>query len=244
MGLRMDDIHAPTVSSGPTTQGGSTIDQSRKSLFELMNERDQVQSELFALGAVLESHHVDMQTPLLTPDGHPRADIDVAQIRTARARIIRLKNDYKWLMEKIEKGLEEHHANLASAPPEEETSNGTAALSERITATPSSGEGLGVASSIEAPFAKVNSVARGSPADSAGLKVGDKVTRFGYVNWSNHDKLAKVAQVVQSNEGREVAIKVLRAQEGTATSTTVEMKLIPRHNWGGRGMLGCHLLPI
>ncbi|KAF4547128.1 26S proteasome regulatory subunit p27-like protein [Elsinoe fawcettii] len=244
MGLRMDDIHAPTVPSGPTTNGGSTIDQSRKSLFELMNERDRVQSELFTLGAVLESHNVDMQTPLLTPDGYPRADIDVAQIRTTRARIIRLKNDYKWLMEKIEKGLEEHHANFANAPPAERTSNGAATSAERTDSARPVGDIPGAAPTIEAPFAKVNSIARSSPAESAGLKVGDKVTKFGYVNWTNHDKLAKVAQVVQSNEGREITLKVLRAEEGTAASVTVELKLTPRHNWGGRGMLGCHLLPI
>lgn len=185
-----------------------------------------------------------MQTPLLTPDGYPRADIDVAQIRTTRARIVRLKNDYKWLMEKIEKGLEDHHADLANAPSVEDASNGAASSTERTGTGFGAAEASGTAPTIEAPFAKVNSIARSSPAETAGLKVGDKVTRFGYVNWTNHEKLSKVAQVVQSNEGREVPIKVLRAQEGTAASISVELKLIPRHNWGGRGMLGCHLLPI
>lgn len=185
-----------------------------------------------------------MQTPLLTPDGYPRADIDVAQIRTTRARIVRLKNDYKWLMEKIEKGLEDHHADLANAPSVEDASNGAASSTERTGTGFGAAEASGAAPTIEAPFAKVNSIARSSPAETAGLKVGDKVTRFGYVNWTNHEKLSKVAQVVQFNEGREVPIKVLRAQEGTAASMSVELKLIPRHNWGGRGMLGCHLLPI
>ena len=54
---------------------------------------------------------------------------------------------------------------------------------------------------IEAAFAKVNSVVAGSPADEAGLKAGDKLRSFGTVNWMNHEKLSKVAEVVQRNEG-------------------------------------------
>jgi C-terminal processing protease CtpA/Prc len=54
---------------------------------------------------------------------------------------------------------------------------------------------------LEAPFAKVNSVVPGSPAESAGLKVGDNITKFGWVDWTNHDKLSKVAEAVTQNEG-------------------------------------------
>lgn len=50
-------------------------------------------------------------------------------------------------------------------------------------------------------FAKVNSVVEGSPADSAGLKTGDEIRMFGYVNHENHDGLRRVGQCVQGNEG-------------------------------------------
>ena len=56
-------------------------------------------------------------------------------------------------------------------------------------------------SNDEVPFAKVNSVVPGSPADTAGLRTGDKTIRFGTVDWMNHDKLAKVSEVVIQNEG-------------------------------------------
>lgn len=39
----------------------------------------------------------------------------------------------------------------------------------------------------------------GSPADSAGLKTGDKILKFGDVNWMNHEKLSKLAETVAQN---------------------------------------------
>ncbi len=129
-----------------------------------------------------------MKTTLTTIDGFPRADIDVAQIRTTRARIIRLKNDLKEVMKQVQVVVEEHFAagkTLEPSPSAQSWSAGT------------SGSG---ASAIEPPFAKVNTVAAGSPAAEAGLKAGDRVTKFGTANYTNHERLSKVAQVVQQNE--------------------------------------------
>jgi 26S proteasome non-ATPase regulatory subunit 9 len=56
MGIRMDDLHAPIVSSGPTTGGYSNgIPKEQLSLQELMAEKDRVETELKALGQVLDS---------------------------------------------------------------------------------------------------------------------------------------------------------------------------------------------
>lgn len=98
-------------------------------------------------------------------------------------------------MSRIEDGLHSHHAqarNLvamqsASAFPNRSTSSANQAAPE--------------SSTLEAPFAKVNSVVAGSPAEDAGLKVGDKICRFGNVDWMNHERLSKVAETVQKNEG-------------------------------------------
>ncbi|KAF2677027.1 26S proteasome non-ATPase regulatory subunit 9 [Lentithecium fluviatile CBS 122367] len=229
----MDDLHAPTVSSGPTSSGYSNgVPKEQLSLQELIAEKDRVEAELKALGQVLDSHGVNMNTGLTTFDGFPRADIDVAQIRTTRARIVRLKNDYKELMSRIEKGLHEHHARL-----QEQAQNGTPASTQAVAS--SAGP-----TPIEAPFAKVNSVVAGSPAESAGLKVGDTITKFGWVDWTNHDKLARLAQVVSQNEGLPITVKALRPSASGGPLEPVEMRLTPRQNWGGRGMLGCNLLPL
>ncbi|KAL9596414.1 MAG: hypothetical protein Q9179_004626 [Wetmoreana sp. 5 TL-2023] len=224
MGLPMDDIHTPTVSSGPTS--GSTS-ASRKgdggtTLLDLIAEKTLVEEELKALSGVLDSHGVNMNTSLTTFDGYPRDDIDVAQIRTTRARIIRLRNDYKGLMSKIEDGLHSHHAQARNLP---------AAQPTPTTAASSPGTG---ATTLEAPFAKVNSVVAGSPAEDAGLRAGDKIRRFGQVDWINHEKLSKVAETVQRNEGRSITVKVQRNTSPSSNSDELELQLTPRRNWGGR----------
>ncbi|KAF3033094.1 putative 26S proteasome regulatory subunit [Didymella heteroderae] len=232
----MDDIHAPTVSSGPVAGGYTNgVPKEQLSLQELIAEKDRVEAELKALGQVLDSHGVNMNTGLTTFDGFPRSDIDVPQktVRTTRARIIRLKNDYKDLISRIEKGLHEHHARLA-----EQAQNNPMAASQA-----QAGQSTPPAA-LEAPFAKVNSVISGSPADEAGLKVGDNITKFGWVDWTNHERLGRVAEAVSQNEGIPITVKALRPSNSGSPAETVQMQLTPRGNWGGRGLLGCHLLPL
>ena len=111
-------------------------------------------------------------------------------VRNTRARIIHLRNDYKDLMEIIEKHLHEHFARLK----DEDDSADPSPLDVAALRDAPPPEVLDV------PFAKVNSVVDNSPADSAGLKAGDVVRSFGYVNKSNHDNLKRVAECVQGNE--------------------------------------------
>ncbi|OCK84865.1 26S proteasome non-ATPase regulatory subunit 9 [Lepidopterella palustris CBS 459.81] len=236
MGLRMDDLHAPTVASGPTSNGQNGVSRDQLSLMELIAEKERVEAEMQALASVLESHGVNMNTTLTTFDGFPRNDIDVAQIRTTRARIIRLRNDFKDLMSRIEVGLHKHHAAMAEA-----AQNNTP-VPENIAGVAATGSSAGPA--LEAPFAKVNSVMPGSPAESAGLQVGDNITKFGAVDWTNHEKLSKVAEVVSQNEGLPIVVKALRPRSAGGRPEQVQMQLTPRRNWGGRGLLGCHLLPV
>lgn len=178
-----------------------------------------------------------MNTTLTTFDGFPRADIDVAQIRTTRARIIRLKNDHKAVMEKLEDAVIEHFQQGKSI----DAASATPLPSVQAVATEPAAEGGSQQQStpaIEPPFARVNSVVEGSPAETAGMKAGDKVIKFGSANWTNHERLGRVAQVVQQNENRAIAVKVLRDTQ------TVQLELTPRRNWGGRSLLGCHLVPL
>ena len=124
-----------------------------------------------------------------------RRSTECVTVRTTRARIIRLRNDYKDIMSKIEAGLHSHHAQARNLAVMQSAS----ASSNQSTST--TNQSASDTSTLEAPFAKVNSVVAGSPADSAGLKVGDMICRFGDVDWINHEKLSKVAETVQRNEG-------------------------------------------
>jgi hypothetical protein len=110
-------------------------------------------------------------------------------VRTTRARIIVLRNDYKEHMAVVEKFLHEHFANLDDDAPE------PASLLSTGAARPATESHV-----LQEPFAKVNTVAEGSPAQSAGLQPGDEIRVFGYVDRSNHDNLKRVGECVQGNE--------------------------------------------
>ncbi|KAK5624690.1 hypothetical protein RRF57_000406 [Xylaria bambusicola] len=236
--LRMENIHAPTIPSGPTSHPITNGNAKQLSFVELQQKKNNMEAELKALGGVLDSHGVNMETPLITRDGFPRADLDIAQIRTTRSRIIHLKNDYEDLMNAIEKHLHEHFTSLQATDNESSTTtpgNGATVMGDTLPET------------LDVPFAKVNSVVSDSPAATAGLKAGDEIRNFGYVNKSNHDGLKKVAECVQGNEGQRVLVKISRpansdSQQGARQE--LQLYLIPRRNWGGRGLLGCHILPI
>lgn len=51
----MDDLHAPTVSSGPTSQPSTNGTAGKKSLQELIAYKENVEAELSALSSVLDS---------------------------------------------------------------------------------------------------------------------------------------------------------------------------------------------
>ncbi|KAJ5220452.1 hypothetical protein N7468_009656 [Penicillium chermesinum] len=209
------NIHAPTVASGPTS-GAAPRDLSKLSMVELMQEKDRIEEELKELSQVLTTQSVTMNSTLTTFDGFPRDDIDVPQ------------------------GLHAHFAQLQNT--QGATTNGTTVPSAPPASVAPSGTSEPGAPGR--PFAKVNTVEPGSPADQAGLKPGDLVRGFGNVHWLNHERLSKVAEVVRQNEGRVVLVQVSRKEEGGSQTTELELQLTPRRNWGGRGLLGCHLVPL
>lgn len=182
-------------------------------------------------------------------------------VRMTRARIIHLRNDYKDLMYKIEKHIHEHFASLAENGNDaaDGAGDGAAAAATEPTVRDY------VPPALDETFAKVNTVAGNSPAATAGLQPGDLIRNFGWVNGANHDGLKKVAECVQGNEGvsanlfpglgrtgmssltkrqqRAIIVKVSRLS-AAPSQREQSLTLVPRRDWGGRGLLGCHILPL
>jgi hypothetical protein len=53
--LRMNNLHAPTVPSGPTSHAATNGHAARMDYPELVQKKDNLEAELKALGAVLDS---------------------------------------------------------------------------------------------------------------------------------------------------------------------------------------------
>jgi 26S proteasome non-ATPase regulatory subunit 9 len=146
-----------------------------------------------------------MHSPLVDPEGFPRADIEVYTVRLARAAIVRLRNDHRAVVEEMGRLLQ-----VVYAPRDDQPSvNGTSRETSGVNGT-ANGSSL-----IQPPLAKVNSVAPGSPAAQAvshyiaivsythvslqGLEKNDFILEFGHLDGDN--SLADVGQLVAGSEG-------------------------------------------
>ncbi|CAE6421787.1 unnamed protein product [Rhizoctonia solani] len=216
----------------------STRTPAQERAFALMAEREQVDQQLQAHISILSSHGADMSTRLVDGQGFPRADMDIVAVRTERVRVIELRNDRTRLTDAIAQALVDVHNNVPTSPAGVKINgvNGVSGLSPAGTPEP------GAASQALAqlvPFARVDGVAPNSPAQQAGLQREDLILAFGGLtapSFSN-SSLQPLAQLVASHENRQIAVKVRR------NDSEITLGFTPRSGWGGRGMLGCHIVP-
>jgi len=192
----------------------------KEQVLELMKEKEKMEEELKVWLEVLESQDgVGMDGELVDAEGYPRNDIDVHRVREARNKVICLRNDLKGQMASIEKGLHSLHAQSR-----ESVGGGEMDVSEPT--------------SLPDTFAVIDVVSSGSPAQTAGLKVGDTVVSFGSVDTSNFTgDLKAIAGVVQSSQDKNVRVQVVR------NGRVVTLTLKPQR-WSGRGLLGCNIKPL
>ncbi|GAA5816215.1 hypothetical protein MFLAVUS_009741 [Mucor flavus] len=214
----------PGSSSNSSTQDFSELMKQAKDLIE---RKDTIEKELRDLEDRLLEAGIGMTEPLVDSAGFPRSEVDVHTVRTNRNLIIRLRNDHKEIMSDIEKVLHKVHEakreGQASAPAP------TAVAEEEDTM---------VVDEVPAAFAIVNAVAPDSPAYSAGLRRNDRILKFGHLDHSNHQRLQALNAFIGQSEHRPLPVSFLRDGE------VMEATVTPRSGWGGRGTLGCHLLPL
>ncbi|WBW73621.1 26S proteasome regulatory particle assembly protein Nas2 [Schizosaccharomyces osmophilus] len=215
--------------------------------FKLLEKRKlEIEEELKELQSVLVRENATMNTPLITQDGFPRSDIDISTIRPARHKIILLRNDYNKIEEEIKQVLESVLSAEAAKP---DLANGT---SETHLKTSAQDEAVGVDESFvngnqarilqrasilgrPKPFCVVDSVAVGSPAQEAGLCVGDEI-----ISIHTCTSLASLPALVRNNMEASLIVLLIRGYDADDSPRIYRLSLRP-HTWQGPGVLGCHL---
>ncbi|CAF2495432.1 unnamed protein product [Rotaria sp. Silwood2] len=198
----------------------------REELLELIKQKDDIEKELNDLANELKlQNNVGMTEELVDRDGYPRNDIDLVRVRQIRQRVICLQNDHKALMKQIEAGLIQVHENNV---------NNSSNTTESITTAPSN-----TSFPNKEPFLRVDIVSSQSPAEIAGLHVGDLICRIGTIRKDNFRTIQDVASLVNNSENRSVTLLVQRAN----TKEQQTLTLIPK-KWSGNGLLGCKLTPL
>jgi len=189
----------------------------------LISRKEDIEAELDAQLSILRANNSTLQSPLVDNEGFPRDDLDIYQVRHARVRIIELRNDLTTVTNDIANALEAiYDSSSASA-----------------SASNSSSDPVSTGDDAMKPFARVDGVAPSSPAAEAGIQREDLVVKFGHLTSQSFtsSSLQILAELVTASENRKISIKILRSDQ------VILMKLTPRKGWGGRGMLGCHIVP-
>ncbi|KAI7907521.1 uncharacterized protein BX663DRAFT_491147 [Cokeromyces recurvatus] len=207
------------------------MDELLKKAKELMATKDKIEEQLNELEDVLNSAGIDMNEPLVDTSGFPRAEIDVYNVRNTRSLIHRLRNDHRATMSDIEKILHKIHEVKKK---EQESST----VENNINVNNNNSEINKDVTERLVAFAKVNAVAPDSPAYTAGLRRNDHILKFGHINSNNHERLQALNVLVSQSENRPVPLTILRDGQN------LNLVVTPRSGWGGRGTLGCHILPL
>lgn len=230
---------------------------------ELSDKRDILSTEIDAIVSQLTAPGAPGLTGnLLDEEGFPRADVDIAGVRAQRHRLATLRTDYKELSRAMEAALQ------AALPPAQEADDSAAGASaapvveapaavhfaDQPAAPPANAEGTngadpalsGSASDrARTPFAVIDSVSPGSPADTATLRPGDRVAAFGAISLRALHSTAAAMQAlpatVRSHTNRRLDLIVHRGEPQAFECLT--LPIVPAV-WAGTGLLGCHVLPL
>ncbi|MCO5565305.1 hypothetical protein L7F22_018978 [Adiantum nelumboides] len=194
-----------------------TAAEARSAALQLSNERRTIDEELSNLFNVLRSQNATMNSALIDNQGFPIASIDIVAVRTARARIIALRNDRENVENRMRglldlalsrtesetevlpttNGFVEHHDDRQQQQQHSSTqamanvpgTNGALSMSVPIQQDGDASVWSEVGGLT--PFAKVNAISPNSPAQQADMRVGDEILQFATLTGANaHRSLA------------------------------------------------------
>jgi 26S proteasome non-ATPase regulatory subunit 9 len=192
-------------------------------------EADAIASELMSVGPNGEAP-AGVKGPLVDSEGYPRSDVDLYNVRGKRNRLATINYDHKALMKEIEKDLALLHSfssNVGAGASESGTPTATTATTATTT----------IHSSL--PFAVIDEILAGSPAEQAGLRDYDELVAFGTIRFETVDNLNCIPALLRDNVNKPISLEVRRRN----TDSVLRLVLQPQP-WSGRGLLGCHLTPI
>lgn len=223
----------------------ASIDESKEKLKELYATREEMEKEMAEIAQRLtEPGMPGLRGALVDREGFPIPGVDLYQVRGDRGRYATLRNDHSEVTKELEKRLAELHlqAGVTKGVAAMELTREAIEKQQRdeddafMRARARAAARYGAPPSARA-FAYVDEVTPRSPADEAGMRVGDVVTMFGDVVGPHEaGTLPAVAAALAEREGEPVAVWVSRG------GTDVRLDVTPRR-WEGRGLLGCHMRP-
>ncbi|CDW73038.1 26s proteasome non-atpase regulatory subunit 9 [Stylonychia lemnae] len=209
---------------------------------KLMNQKDEIEKLILDITEFLETPPMPgVKGTLVDAEGFPRADIDLFEVRKMRNKLACLQTDHCTVMKQIEEGLlsvhDDYKKNNINIEGEELK---TQSNFEKMSVSSANPDNL-IKQNLEVriPFAWISDVINDSPAQQAGLKMGDAIYKFGDVDHSNHENLNAIVELVKKSLNNPIQVKVLR-KNLFGGSEEKEIQFVP-HEWGGRGYLGCAL---
>jgi 26S proteasome non-ATPase regulatory subunit 9 len=215
---------------------------SREYILELDKKRKLMEEEIMNITEYLSGEGMPgVKGSLIDNEGFPLPNIDIPSIRTARNKLVCLQNDLKNLMEVIEKNMQVYF-NL-------QQENKTIIEPKKIEVDKSEPIHVQVFEdepkinkNMKIPFAWVGLVSSGSPAEEAGLQVGDGIINFNRTVFygATNNPLQKIAEIVSQGVNKEIPVDIIRKtpdEEGNESIEYLTITLIP-HQWSGNGYLG------
>eukprot|EP00633_Aureoumbra_lagunensis_P008784 CAMPEP_0197315162 /NCGR_PEP_ID=MMETSP0891-20130614/37029_1 /TAXON_ID=44058 ORGANISM="Aureoumbra lagunensis, Strain CCMP1510" /NCGR_SAMPLE_ID=MMETSP0891 /ASSEMBLY_ACC=CAM_ASM_000534 /LENGTH=199 /DNA_ID=CAMNT_0042803981 /DNA_START=14 /DNA_END=610 /DNA_ORIENTATION=+ len=171
-----------------------TKSEAKIELDKAMKVRENLEAEAEAIESELKNPTPQGGKPpgvngsLVDNEGFPRADVDLYRVRHLRNRLAHIQTDHKKIMQRIEQLLPILLSTTDSYEQNEEYHQGNTAVT-----------------SEERPFASITAVKSGSPADQAGLIVGDLLVRYGDITDFNG-----IAPFTQRHLNEAFLVKVFR----------------------------------